>query len=56
MHRGVERDMEKQRIRREREAEFEVQKALEKEYLKLQTVHSTTDDKSSTGQSSNPGT
>jgi protein PET117 len=44
MHRGVERDMEKQRIRQERQAEFELQKALEKEYLKLQTVHSTTDD------------
>lgn len=51
MHKGVERDMEKQRIRQERQAEFEIQKALEKEYLKLQTVHSTTDDSNTTNQS-----
>ncbi|KAJ5979916.1 hypothetical protein N7481_007214 [Penicillium waksmanii] len=57
MHRGVERDMEKQRIRQERQAEFELQKALEKEYLKLQTVHSTTDDsKVGTNPSTNTGT
>lgn len=41
MHRGVERDMEKQRIRQERQAEFELQKRLEEEYLKLQTVTAT---------------
>lgn len=57
MHRGVERDMEKQRIRQERQAEFELQKALEKEYLKLQTVHSTTDDpRVGTNPSTNTGT
>lgn len=57
MHRGVERDMEKQRIRRERQAEFELQKALEQEYLKLQTVHSTTDTPSvGTNPSTNTGT
>lgn len=59
MHRGVERDMantaEKQRIRLERQAEFEMQKALEQEYLKLQTVHSTTDDPNTTGKPSSPG-
>ncbi|KAL4897452.1 hypothetical protein BDV59DRAFT_167754 [Aspergillus ambiguus] len=38
MHKGVERDMEKQRIRQERQAEFEMQKRLEEEYLKLQHV------------------
>lgn len=38
MHRGVERDMEKQRIRQERQAEFEMQRRLEEEYRKLQTV------------------
>ncbi|KAJ5782120.1 hypothetical protein N7457_003894 [Penicillium paradoxum] len=54
MHRGVERDMEKQRIRLERQAEFEMQKALEQEYLKLQTVHSTTDDSNPASQSTNP--
>ncbi|CAI7649139.1 hypothetical protein N7533_003454 [Penicillium manginii] len=57
MHRGVERDMEKQRVRQERQAEFELQKALEKEYLKLQTVHSTTDDSSAgTNPTTNTGT
>ncbi|KAL4930522.1 protein PET117 [Aspergillus undulatus] len=38
MHQGVIRDMEKQRIQLERKAEFEMQKALEEEYLKLQKV------------------
>lgn len=56
MHKGVERDMEKQRIRQERQAEFEIQKALEQEYLKLQTVHSTTDGQSPNGQDSRTGT
>ncbi|KAJ5632152.1 hypothetical protein N7490_008491 [Penicillium lividum] len=56
MHRGVERDMEKQRIRQERQAEFELQKRLEEEYLKLQTVTSTTDAQSPAGQPSNTGT
>ncbi|KAJ5121118.1 uncharacterized protein N7515_009079 [Penicillium bovifimosum] len=53
MHKGVERDMEKQRVRLERQAEFEMQKALEQEYLKLQTVHSTTDDSSTSSQNTN---
>jgi protein PET117 len=55
MHRGVERDMEKQRIRQERQAEFELQKRLEQEYLKLQTVHSTTDGTDTAGQSTSTG-
>lgn len=55
MHRGVERDMEKQRIRQERQAEFELQKRLEQEYLKLQTVHSTTDGTDTVGQSTSTG-
>ena len=38
MHRGVERDVEKQRIRLERQADFDMQKALEEEYRKMQTV------------------
>ncbi|KAI9925709.1 hypothetical protein ASPWEDRAFT_112582 [Aspergillus wentii DTO 134E9] len=38
MHKGVERDMEKQRIRQERRADFEIQKKLEEEYRKLQNV------------------
>ncbi|KAJ5175622.1 uncharacterized protein N7482_001499 [Penicillium canariense] len=55
MHRGVERDMEKQRIRQERQAEFEMQKRLEEEYLKLQTVHSTTDNANPTGTNTSTG-
>ncbi|KAJ5929762.1 hypothetical protein N7454_006712 [Penicillium verhagenii] len=56
MHRGVERDMEKQRVRQERQAEFELQKRLQEEYLKLQTVSSTTDDQSPASQHPNTGT
>ncbi|KAJ6018157.1 hypothetical protein N7451_001536 [Penicillium sp. IBT 35674x] len=56
MHKGVERDMEKQRIRQERQAEFELQKRLQEEYLKLQTVTSTTDNQSSANQPPNTGT
>ncbi|PWY77102.1 cytochrome c oxidase assembly protein [Aspergillus heteromorphus CBS 117.55] len=44
MHKAVEQDMEKQRIRRERQAEFEMQRALEQEYLKLQKVSPSADD------------
>lgn len=43
MHKGVERDeersMEKQRLRQERQAEFELQRRLEEEYRKLQNVN-----------------
>jgi protein PET117 len=39
MHAGVVRDMEQQRIKKERQADFEMQKALEEEYKKVQTVH-----------------
>ncbi|KAL1794862.1 hypothetical protein ACET3X_006678 [Alternaria dauci] len=38
MHMGVIRDFEQQRIKRERQADFEMQRELEKEYLKYQTV------------------
>ncbi|KAK1067986.1 hypothetical protein LTR33_011242 [Friedmanniomyces endolithicus] len=38
MHQGVIRDMEQQRIKRERQADFEMQRPLEEEYRKLQTV------------------
>ena len=38
MHQGVIRDMEQQRIKKERAAEFEMQKQLEKEYKAVQTV------------------
>ena len=39
MHAGVLRDIEQQRIKRERQADFEMQRALEAEYRKVQTVH-----------------
>ncbi|KAI1118508.1 cytochrome c oxidase assembly protein [Nemania sp. NC0429] len=38
MHQGVVRDMEQQRIKRERQLDFDTQKALEEEYKKGQTV------------------
>ena len=38
MHAGVERDMEQQRIKRERQADFELQRALEEDYRKIQSV------------------
>ncbi|CRG91553.1 hypothetical protein PISL3812_08603 [Talaromyces islandicus] len=38
MHAGVERDEEKQRIKRERQADFEMQRRLEEEYRKIQNV------------------
>lgn len=48
MHAGVVRDMENQKRKRdeqnERRIDFEMQKQLEAEYKKTQTVHSTTAD------------
>ena len=38
MHQGVIRDMDNQRIKRERQADFEIQRQLEEEYRKVQTV------------------
>lgn len=38
MHQGVVRDMERQRIKNERQADFEMQRDLEVEYRKLQNV------------------
>jgi len=38
MHQGVIRDMEQQRLRKERQLDFDMQKALEDEYRKVQTV------------------
>lgn len=39
MHAGVVRDMEQQKVKRERQADFEMQRELEGEYKKVQTVH-----------------
>ena len=38
MHAGVIRDVEQQRIKRERQADFEMQRQLEEEYRKVQIV------------------
>ncbi|KAL4784529.1 hypothetical protein BJX76DRAFT_327297 [Aspergillus varians] len=53
MHKGVERDMEKQRIQLERRADFEMQKALQEEYLKLQKVSPSTDEPPPSGGQKN---
>ena len=44
MHQGVIRDLEQQRIKRERQADFDAQRALEAEYRKEQTVREVTGD------------
>ncbi|KAI1160341.1 cytochrome c oxidase assembly protein [Nemania serpens] len=38
MHQGVVRDMEQQRVKRERQLDFDMQKELENEYKKGQSV------------------
>jgi len=43
MHQGVIRDMEQQRIKRERLLDFEMQRQLEEEYRKVQNVSDSTD-------------
>jgi protein PET117 len=39
MHQGVVRDMEQQRIKKERQLDFDMQRELELEYKKEQAVH-----------------
>lgn len=39
MHAGVLRDMEQQRLKKERQLDFDMQRALEAEYKKVQSVH-----------------
>lgn len=43
MHQGVVRDMEQQRIKRERQLDFNLQKQLEAEYKQEQSVRTTTE-------------
>jgi protein PET117 len=43
MHAGVVRDMEQQRVKRERQADFEIQRQLEDEYRKVQSVSDSTE-------------
>ncbi|KAK3682801.1 hypothetical protein B0T22DRAFT_294831 [Podospora appendiculata] len=42
MHQGVIRDMEQQRVKRERQLDFDLQRELEAEYKKEQSVRETT--------------
>ncbi|PWI65948.1 hypothetical protein PCL_05676 [Purpureocillium lilacinum] len=42
MHEGVVRDMEQQRVKRERQLDFDMQRALEQEYKQHQTVRDST--------------
>ena len=42
MHAGVVRDEEQQRVKKERQADFEMQRQLEQEYRKVQSVHDST--------------
>ena len=44
MHQGVIRDMEQQRIKKERQLDFDMQRVLEEEYKKGQTVRDSTGD------------
>lgn len=46
MHAGVVRDMEQQRLKRERQADFEAQRELEQQYLKDQSVRDSTSEMS----------
>ncbi len=43
MHAGVIRDMENQRVKKERQADFEMQRQLEEEYKKVQAVNQSPD-------------
>ncbi len=38
MHQGVIRDLEQQRVKKERQLDFDMQKRLEEEYRKVQSV------------------
>ena len=38
MHLGVVRDMEQQRLKKERQLDFEMQRQMEEEYRKVQSV------------------
>lgn len=41
MHQGVVRDMEQQRVKKERQLDFDLQRQLEAEYKKEQSVRNT---------------
>lgn len=58
MHQGVIRDVEQQRIKRERQADFDMQRELEAEYKREQTVRDSTGEAAVTpaGQTQAAGT
>ncbi|KAH8902357.1 cytochrome c oxidase assembly protein [Coniochaeta sp. PMI_546] len=43
MHEGVVRDLEQQRIKRERQLDFDMQRQLEAQYKQDQSVHTVTE-------------
>ena len=45
MHQGVIRDLEQQRVKKERQLDFEMQRRLEEEYRKVQSVSDGTTEK-----------
>lgn len=49
MHQGVIRDMEQRRIKQERQLDFDMQRELEEEYKKVQTVRDSTADADDAG-------
>ena len=53
MHAGVIRDMEQQRVKKERQLDFEMQKKLEEEYRQVQHVTDGNEDGSTTALNSN---
>jgi len=42
MHQGVVRDIEQQRVKKERQLDFDLQKVLEAEYKQVQSVRDST--------------
>ena len=52
MHQGVVRDMEQQRVKRERQLDFDMQRVLEEEYKREQNVRSTVEPKDASSPSS----
>ncbi|POS75325.1 hypothetical protein DHEL01_v206277 [Diaporthe helianthi] len=50
MHQGVVRDMEQQRIKRERQLDFDLQKQLEAEYRQEQNVRGSVENTRSQGR------
>lgn len=50
MHAGVLRDVEQQRLKKERLLDFEMQRQLEQEYRKIQTVSDGTGDQEASSE------